>query len=183
MNYSENMKMTDKSDERVNHFSRWFVVNTHTHKEHIALENLLKQGFTSYCPLMRRRIKHARRSQDVLRPLFPGYVFVQAKLGIQAWRPILSTIGVKTLIRFGERPGVLDDRFIQSFKAREIDGAIVRPTEPFAVGQQVRLCGGAFDGLVATIISLQEKDRLVVLMDLLNQSVHVKTSAQNVMAV
>ena len=84
---------------------------------------------------------------------------------------------MRTLIRTGVRPSLLSDAFIQGIKAREIDGVIVRPDTPYKLGQQVRFSGGAFDGLVATIIAMDEKDRLVVLMDLLNRPVKVRVDS------
>lgn len=155
----------------------WVVVNTQPHREHLALENLARQEFHVYCPMMRKRVSHARRMQDVLRPMFPGYLFVAVDPDPQRWRPILSTFGVRTLLRCGERLSFLDDGFVQSLKAREIDGAIIRPTRPYKVGQQVRLTAGPFDGLVATIIERDEKDRLILLMDILNRPVKVRTEA------
>ena len=121
-----------------------------------------------------KRVRHARRAQDVLRPLFPGYVFVAVDPDLHRWRPILSTFGVRTLMRSG-RPSLLSDALHQGIKAREMDGAIVRPDTPYKLGQQVRVSGGAFDGLVATIIAMDEKDRLVVLMELLNRPVKVRS--------
>lgn len=161
----------------------WAVVNTQPHRERIALDNLLRQEFHAYCPLIRKRVTHARRSQDVLRPLFPSYLFVQIDPEVRRWRPILSTIGVRALVRCGERPGTVTDGFVDSLKAREIEGAIIRPASPYKIGQQVRVAVGAFDGLVATIIEMDERDRLVVLMDILNQSVKVKLSTRQVAAV
>jgi len=155
----------------------WVVVNTQPHRERIAIENLVRQEFTAYCPMVRRRVKHARKVQDVLRPLFPSYVFVQVDQERQRWRPILSTMGVRTLVRFGEAFGTLDNGFIASLKAREVQGAIVKPEKPFSIGQQVKMAAGPFEGIVATIVEMDEKDRLVVLMDLLNQSVRVKVGS------
>jgi len=157
----------------------WAVVNTHPHREHIALENLWRQDFVSYCPMIRKRIRSARRAQEVLRPLFPSYVFVRAADAPQ-WRPILSTYGVRTMVRFGDQLSLLDNRFIESLRAREVDGAIVKPDRPFAVGQEVRMAGGPFDGLVAKIIETREKDRLIVLLNMLNQPVRVKVTAEQV---
>jgi len=162
--------------------SRWVVVNTHPHREHIALENLQRQSFVAYCPMIERRIRHARRVQDVLRPLFPGYLFVQADPS-KRWRPILSTFGVRTLVQFGDQLGYVDGGLIDSLKSREVDGVIRKPSEPYRVGQKIRLHGGPFDGLVATIIEMDEKDRLIVLMDLLSQSVKVRVSTADVTAI
>ena len=162
---------------------KWVVVNTHPHKESLAIENLQRQGFRTYCPMARRRIRHARREQDVLRPLFPGYVFTQVDTTLQRWRSIVSTFGVRSLVSFGDRLSFLQDDFIQALMFREVDGAIVRPTTPYAVGQQVRVSGGPFDGIVATIIELNEKDRLVVLLNLLKRPVRVKLETSDVAAI
>jgi transcriptional antiterminator RfaH len=56
---------------------KWVAVNTHPHRERFALDNLRRQDFGAYCPMIRKRIRHARRTQDVLRPLFPSYLFVE----------------------------------------------------------------------------------------------------------
>jgi transcriptional antiterminator RfaH len=161
----------------------WAAVNTQPHRERVALENLMRQEFDVYCPLIRKRVRHARRAQNVLRPLFPGYVFVRVSLSAPRWRPILSTIGVKTLVRCGAGPSLIAHDFIESLKAREIDGAIARPARPYRIGQQVRIAGGAFDGIVATIIEMDERDRIVVLMDMLNRPVKAKLTARQAVSV
>lgn len=163
-------------------FGKWVVVNTQPHKEILATENLERQSFSVYCPLVRKQIRHARRVQDVLRPLFPGYLFVQMTPAVQRWQSIFSTFGVRTVVCCGERLSYLDDGFIRSLKSRELEGVIVRPESPYTIGQQVRLSSGPFDGLVATIIDMNEKERLIVLMDLLNRPVKVMVEASNVMA-
>ena len=152
----------------------WGVVNTQPHKERIALENLQRQDFHAYCPLIRRRLNHSRRVTEALRPLFPGYLFVRIDAETQPWRPVLSTYGVRTLVRCGDELSLIADAFVQSLKAREVDGAIVRPASPYRVGQQVRVAGGPFDGLVATVIEMHENDRLTVLMELLSRAVRVR---------
>lgn len=159
---------------------RWIAVNTHPHREHFAIENLERQDFVAYCPLIRKRIRHARRVHDAQRPLFPGYVFVEITNGLDRWRPITSTYGVRSIVMCGERLSFIDAGFVASLMAREVDGVIVRPTKRFCVGQSVRMAGGAFDGLVAEIIEMDERDRLVVLLDLLNRPVRVRLEATGV---
>jgi len=160
---------------------RWAVAATHPSKEHLALKHLARQGFETYCPRIRRRVCHGRRYVDKLRPLFPGYVFVEVPLRRAEWRPILSTYGIKTIIRFGGEPAMLDDKFIETLKSRESEGAITCPAAPYQVGQQVRMTGGAFDGVVATILSVNSSERLVVLMDLLKRGVRTSVSTKSVL--
>ncbi|PPC88456.1 MAG: hypothetical protein CTY39_00505 [Hyphomicrobium sp.] len=86
-------------------------------------------------------------------------------------------------MRCGEKLAFIDASFIASLKAREINGAIVRPERPYRIGQQVRMNSGALEGLVATIIEMDEKDRLVVLLDFLNRPLKARLEAQAVTAV
>lgn len=160
----------------------WVVVNTQPHREHIAVDQLGRQNFDVYCPRIRKRIRHARKTQEILRPLFPGYVFVRVNSNLDCWRPILSTVGVRTLVRCGDRPSLLDSRFVDALKAREIDGAVVRPASPFRIGQQVRIAGGPFDGIVASILEMEEKDRLVLLLDFLNRPMKARVAAARVVS-
>ena len=160
----------------------WIVINTHPHREHTALENLGRQAFEAYCPMIRRQRSHARRVETVLRPLFPNYLFVKANRELARWRPILSTFGVRTIVRAGNELSFIDDGFISSLKAREVNGAIVRPASPYRLGQQVQMTGGPFDGIVATIIEMDEKERLVVLLQLMNRPVRVKVKSEDIRA-
>jgi len=156
----------------------WFVVTTHPQRESYAVENLERQGFTTYCPTIIKTVRHARRVHDAARPLFPSYVFVERASALQRWRLLMSTYGVRSLVRSGDGPGVLDDGFVSALRAREVDGVLRRPARPYEVGQNVEIRGGAFDGLAGTIIELREKDRIVVLMSLLNQPTRVMLSAE-----
>ena len=171
--------MDQKSDDNAN--SAWMVVNTRPKREAEAMDNLTRQGFAAYCPLVVKRIRHARRSYDARRPLFPTYLFV-AWDHAQHWTPIMSTYGVKTIVYQGTRPALLDDALVAGLKAREVDGVIQLPEKPFEVGQSVSLRGGPMDGLVARIIDMRPNDRIVVLLDLLNRPVRTVVNAASLAA-
>ncbi len=160
--------------------TRWVAINTHPHREPIAIENLIRQNFEAYCPREFKRVRHARRVQDVLRPLFPGYVFAQVASEMTVWRPILSTYGVRTLVRIGDQPAFVDGSFIDGLRAREVDGVIAKPATPYKLGQEVRLSGGPFDGLIGRIIEMSDKDRLVLLTNLLQQDVRLRVTSAGV---
>ena len=73
---------------------RWYVVRSQPHAERRARENLERQGFDVWLPLCRRRRRHARKMEIVLRPLFPRYLFASIDLETTPWRAMLSTFGV-----------------------------------------------------------------------------------------
>jgi transcriptional antiterminator RfaH len=149
--------------------SAWFVLTTHPHSEERAIENLRRQSLRAYCPMVSKRVRHSRRCYEARRPLFPGYVFAAQADARQAWRPLLSTFGVKAPVLSGGRPASLPPGFVESLQAREVDGVIAKTDNMFEIGQQVTIRGGAFDGLVAQIIGLKENDRILVLIELLQR--------------
>lgn len=55
---------------------------------------------------------------------------------------------------------------------------IRKPERPFQVGQQVGIRGGPFDGLAGQILEMRENERIVVLIDLLNQRTKVHIGAE-----
>src|SRR5262245_28326019 len=87
----------------------WIAVNTNPHRERMVLENLRRQGLDAYCPMLRRQRSHARRVEMVLRPLFSGYLFVQANAALKRWRPILTAHGVRSVVRTGDDLSFIDD--------------------------------------------------------------------------
>ncbi|MEC9369124.1 MAG: transcription termination/antitermination NusG family protein [Pseudomonadota bacterium] len=161
---------------------RWVAATTHQFKELVAVANLEKQGLRAYCPMVRRKVRHARKLQEVLRPLFPGYVFIRIATDREQWRPILSTIGIRALVRFGDRLGFMPAGFVEGLRHREEDGAVPMPCyrNSYSVGEKLRFREGPFEGLIATVLNCEEKDRLLVLLNLLRQGVRVRVPIETV---
>jgi transcriptional antiterminator RfaH len=159
----------------------WAVVMTQPNREAVARQNLVRQQFEVYGPVVLRRVRHARRTQEVLRPLFPGYLFVGFDRDGATWRAINSTLGVRALVRSGDQVSWIDGEFIDGLRSREIDGVISRAASTFTAGQNVRMADGAFDGLIAKILEVDEKNRLVVLMEFLNRSVRIRVEHTQVL--
>lgn len=146
----------------------WVVVNTHSHREDVARSNLERQGFETYFPVIRKRISVARRGKEVLRPLFPGYMFVTLPAEAQ-WRPLLSTYGVRRVLCCGDAPSLIDGGFVGALRSREVAGVIERPASPYEIGQSIAITEGPFEGLVARIVGLEDRDRVAVLLHILGK--------------
>lgn len=151
----------------------WVVVNAQANREFVAASNLKNQGYEIYAPVIRKQTRHARICREILAPLFPGYLFVRWTASDMRWRPILSTAGIRTIVRNGDEPSRLDGAIVEALKAREKDGIITRSVSPREIGQTVRFARGPFEGIVAEIVELCDRDRLVVLMTLLNRPTKV----------
>lgn len=95
----------------------WIAVNTHPNRERAAEQHLRNQGYDVYGPVIRKQTRHARRVSDVLRPLFPGYIFVRLTEAQSRWRPILSTVGVRSVVCARDAPCTLPAQFITDIDA------------------------------------------------------------------
>ena len=158
----------------------WVAVCTQPNREMLAIDNLRRQGYETYCPMLEKSRRHARKKDVVKRPLFPGYVFVSLDRMAQGVRSIHSTFGVRHLVKFGDAPAQLPVKFIDELKAQEIDGVIPLPPleKDFPQGSNVIIKDGIFKDLMATVLSCQPQGRLIVLMDLLKRSVKTSVPAE-----
>ena len=158
----------------------WVAVSTQPHREGMAIDNLLRQGYDVYCPMIEKKISHARKVCTVKRPLFPGYLFVKLNEQLQGWRAIHSTFGVRHLVSFGGQPARLPEQFIAELKTREVQGCI--PAEPLEnvlpAGTVVLIKKGIFKDLIATVLSCRPQDRVVVMLDLLKRTVKTEVPAE-----
>ena len=162
----------------------WIAVNTHPNAEPQAIFNLKRQDYRCYCPTIEVQRRHARKVETVRRPFFPGYLFVDVDSRAGVWRPIMSTIGVRAVVKFGEKLGVVPPELVSTLQHREADGDLRAHDvhDRFSPGQQVRFDGTAFHDLVGRIVEIDAKDRIWVLLDLLQRSVKVVAKPQNLVA-
>jgi transcriptional antiterminator RfaH len=150
----------------------WYAVYTRPQAEATALQNLLRQGYRAYLPRYRTEIRHARRRQTVLRPLFPRYLFAGIDRGSMPWRPILSTFGVAGMVRAGDEPKPVARQVIEALREREAAGAFDRlGRSELRLGELVRVSAGAFRDMIGRLAELRDQDRVVVLLEILGRTV------------
>jgi len=161
----------------------WFVVRTQSRAEEKAMQHLTNQGFMAYLPRYRRRVQHARRNEIVLRPLFPGYLFVNLDPERCRWRSINGTVGVREILTNGDTPLAVPDRIIDEIRAREDETGAVKLVVPtFARGQVVRLLEGPMADVNGLFEEMRDENRVVLLVSLLGRKVRMQVPAAAVAA-
>ncbi|MBM3468418.1 MAG: transcriptional activator RfaH [Alphaproteobacteria bacterium] len=155
---------------------RWCVAHTQPVKENLAGENLKDQGFEIYLPKIRKIRRHARSSEEVLTPLFPRYIFVGMDLESTPWRSINGTRGISYLLmRDRLHPAHIPSRTIQELRSQEIEEGIVPITSlvTFSKGDKVRIVEGVFKDQTAIFESLDDRNRVQVLLNFLGRETKV----------
>ncbi|CAK0778251.1 transcriptional antiterminator RfaH [uncultured Gammaproteobacteria bacterium] len=154
----------------------WYVVHTHPNAENKVIVNLRRQGFDPYLPLFRKRRSHAGKVDEVLRPLFPRYLFVAIDLATQRWRAILSTFGVVGLLRHGDVPTAVPRGVVDEIRNHERRGdyceSAVRVR--MQLGQQVRVANGAFANMVGRFQGMDDAERVTLLLEMMGGEVRVR---------
>jgi transcriptional antiterminator RfaH len=151
---------------------RWYAVNTQPNQEARADENLRRQGFCSWLPRFRRLRRHARRTEFVLSPLFPGYLFVKLDPGTERWRSINGTFGVIRLLCNGDTPLAMPEGLVEEImQRRDGSGLVALPPRRLAVGNAVRIAAGPFANLEGLFQEMPGRDRVVLLFNLLGRKV------------
>jgi len=157
----------------------WFVVRTKTGAEDRAAWHLKNQGFDVYLPQYRKEIRHARKTQTVLRPVFSGYLFVSIDLEQQRWGVINNTMGVIGLVQFDSTPCPVSEGIVDMVRRREKDGVVNLALDGLKKGDVVRVREGAFAEHVALLDEISSDKRAILLLDLMGREVRISASVEN----
>jgi transcription antitermination factor NusG len=149
---------------------RWFVARVHPNRENSAQFNLNRLGFRSFAPRVKRTVRHARKSRDVLAPLFPGYIFLILDLSRDRWRTVNSTFGVASLIMGLEHPMPVPYGVVEGLLMTENSG-VVRLDNDLEIGQKVRILSGPFADALCRLVHLDDRGRVRVLLELMGTEV------------
>ena len=147
---------------------QWYVVNTYAGHENRVKDNLEKRLETMGISDNLFRIVVAEetqievkneKSKEVVRNIFPGYLFVEMIMTDEAWYVVRNTPGVTGFIGssgggakpFPVKQDEIDKilrRIGQSDKEIEVD---------FAVGDSVKILSGPFSGMEGKVESMNDE--------------------------
>jgi len=158
----------------------WFAVVSKPRQEQIALDNLQRQGFECFLPMaenpyQRRSKKHLK----IIEPLFPRYLFLNAIAELQNLAPVRSTLGVISMVRFGNELAVISESIIKAIKKRvEPDSGLIKikPIE-IKAGDKVRVFDGPLAGIDGIVAENNSKNRALILMELMGRPTKVQVDA------
>ena len=156
----------------------WYVVNTYAGHENRVKENLEKRLETMGISENLFRIVVAEevqievkneKSKEVVKNIFPGYLFVEMIMTDEAWYVVRNTPGVTGFIGSsggGAKPIPVKQaeiekilrRIGQSDKVVEVD---------FAVGDNVKILSGPFSGMEGKIESMNDATQIATVLIIL----------------
>jgi transcription antitermination factor NusG len=156
----------------------WYAVHTSPRHEKRVREHLGHRRVECFLPLFRtiHRWRNGCKVQVEL-PLFPGYLFVNIARSERI--RVLDVPGVLTFVGPKGEPAHLPDIEIETLRC----GLHLQKFEPYrglAIGQKVRINAGALEGLQGVLVRNANGLRVVITVDLIQQSVAVELDADAV---
>jgi len=159
----------------------WVLVYTKAKEEKKANDNLNNQGFKTFLPL----IAPSNKSVEFkfLVPVFPRYLFVQINLKTDNWTSIKSSYGVSHIVMFSEKFSPISNNIIKLIQNKLDESDIYK--EDFSIvdyqkGDPVSIKEGTFAGIEAIFLSKKPKDRVRLLLKLINTSIVAEIPTTNI---
>ena len=158
----------------------WFAVVTKPRQEQLALEHLQRQSYECFLPMAENPYqRRSKKQQQIIEPLFPRYLFLNAIAESQNLAPVRSTQGVVSMVRFGTELAVIPDHIINAIRQRiEVDTGLIK-IQPVQIkpGDKVRVFDGPLTGVNGIVQEKNSTNRAMILMELLGRPTRVEVDA------
>lgn len=152
----------------------WYVVQMRPNAGGLAVNHLHNQGYATFMPRIARNERRNGTHREMLRPLFPGYLFAGVPSD-KDWRQINSTRGVSRIVTFGGRPpSPVQPSIISALQLQVDENDVFTPDTALVAGDKVRILSGPLHDFVATLHQLDDAQRAWVLLDILGKETRIE---------
>ncbi|MFN0254773.1 UpxY family transcription antiterminator [Pedobacter ureilyticus] len=154
---------------------RWYPVYTNSRAEKKAYQELQKKGIEAYLPLRKEVKQWSDRKKIVEEPLFKSYLFV--KISNKEHAEVLMTAGINRFLYFSGKIAVMPDKQMEDLKLLMSSGEDLELiSHDIKPGEKVIVNAGPFKGMIAELVSIQNKKSLVLKLENLGYAIEIKTS-------
>ena len=156
----------------------WLLVRYKINERLRFERNLYNQNIEFYIPRIFTNTSKGDNQKSAA--LFPGYGFVRlANTNLQA---LSNTLGLITIIRFGDQLAIAKHSMVTQFKELEYSSKIQPiPSKRLAKDDMVIVTAGPFQGYMSKILTADAKDRVTILVSLLGSERTLTLSAANLL--
>ena len=150
--------------------TKWYAIATMSRHERMVARQLEHQAIDTFLPTFAEIHRWSDRRKKVELPLFPGYLFVRARLSPQVRRSVLFARGTAGFITMGGDPVPVPDEQIEGVQKLLASTLQFQPHPFLKVGQRVRVRGGSLDGVEGILVRRNGEHGLVISIDAISRS-------------
>jgi len=154
----------------------WYAIYTKPRWEKKVSQILNDKGIENYLPLQKTLKQWSDRRKLVSEPLFKSYVFVC--IDHAQHLPTLQTPGVVRFITFERKAVSIPPLQIEAIKVFVETGEDMFSDIPeMKIGDRVVVTRGSLKGLEGTLVQISNKHRMRIMIEGIQQSLHLKMPA------
>jgi len=158
----------------------WYAVHVRSRHEKRVVAELDCKGIRTFLPLYREIRQWSDRRIKIEVPLFSCYAFVNMNGSIQTRAEVLRTAGVLNFVGGNHRAVSIPDEQIENIQTLLATKIAFAPHPFLAVGQRVRIRGGALDGIEGVLTRFNGNSRLVISVETIQRSLSVTVDGYDV---
>jgi len=158
----------------------WYLLQTKPNAYATARENLSRQGFNVFLPLIIKTTKNNGKFLDIKTPLFPGYLFMGTSLEPVLWKSVNGTRGISKAVTLDGLYRSVNSCIIEGLQHRCDQYGVLRQLNDIVAADRVKIERGAFAEFISTVDQIKDHKRAWVLIDLLQQQTRIDVSLDDV---
>lgn len=161
------------------HHPYWYAIQTRSRHEKVVRDQLAAKGITHLLPLWRKRSVWKDRIKIIELPLFSGYLF--GHFALLQKIDVLEVFGIVRIVGLAGRPIAVPDEQIEAIQTVVTQKLPYDPYPYLKEGMRVRIKHGVLAGVEGLLVTKkQQQQRLVISVDLIQQSVIVNIDSIDV---
>ena len=157
----------------------WIVARNKPNQDKTALINLERQNFEVFQPTFKTISRTRNKFKEIIKPVFPGYIFIAINLEENNWHKINNTRGISSIILFGNEIPLIHSELIEALKHRFVIDNFSKTADTFKVGMNAEITNGPFAQLIGKIEEINAGQRIWILLDVLGTQTRVSVNKLN----
>ncbi len=159
---------------------RWYALHTRARHEKAIERRLREQGMETFVPTTIQVHRWSDRKKKVEVPLFSCYVFIRSALSAEDRTRVYQVESVHGFVGMRGSSMPIPDDQIESIQKVLTQTAPWRSYPFLKIGQRVRVCGGAMDGVEGVFLSENGDHSLIISIDAIQRSMAVRIDGYDV---
>ena len=156
--------------------SHWYALYTRPRHEKQVLDDLCNRHIEAFLPTYKVRRRWSDRYKIVEEPLFKNYLFVNVDYD-RRYHETLRPYGAVSFVTFDGKPAQLPEHEVDAVRRLVSSDLPYDPHPYLKVGRRVRVRSGPLEGCEGILTRKKGLARLVLSVNLLQQSVSAEVDA------
>lgn len=159
----------------------WYAVHTRSRHEKKVDTQLKGKGLEAFLPLYETMSRRRDRKKIIQVPLFAGYLFVRIVPDRERILEVLKVQGVVRIIgKTPTEPFPVPDSQIEAVQKMVQSDRLISGHPYIKEGSRVRVKAGPLQGIEGVLLEKRGRHRLIISVDMLQESVSTEISVDEV---